>query len=455
MRKISVLLLSAISLLACQKNEKTIINGKFSSYYGMPAKIVGEDIDKDLIIKEDGTFSDTLSVPSNHYTIVAGGAIIPIYLTQGNHLTINADFSENPLKTEFIGKDAKASEYLQSKMKLNSENEATYKEMFAQKPEDFTKSIQEVENKLAKLLEDHASKLEKSFVKLEEKENKFYILGLKTIYPALHKEFTQEEIQMPEAFEQELATLDLDNPKDFKKYPAYKRLVINTFTKNFFELQADKLSEDYPKRWLNFLNKIKNLKTKDLKKEVAPFIAYEMDASNSKESNQMILEILKENITDSLALQQINQKYASLEKLYPGNDVPNFNFENFKGGKTTLESLHGKLVYIDLWATWCVPCLKEIPALQALEKEYHDKDIVFVSISIDQKYEDWKKYLTENKLSGIQLYADLTTENNFAQELEVHSIPYFILLDKYGKIIRVNAPRPSDPQIKKLIDSHL
>lgn len=180
-----------------------------------------------------------------------------------------------------------------------------------------------------------------------------------------------------------------------------------------------------------------------------------MDASNSKESNQMILEILKENITDSLALQQINQKYASLEKLYPGNDVPNFNFENFKGGKTTLESLRGKLVYIDLWATWCVPCLKEIPALQALEKEYHDKDIVFVSISIDQKYEDWKKYLTENKLSGIQLYADLTTENNFAQELEVHSIPYFILLDKYGKIIRVNAPRPSDPQIKKLIDSHL
>ncbi|CEN48102.1 Thioredoxin family protein (fragment) [Capnocytophaga canimorsus] len=126
-------MLSAISLLACQKNEKTIINGKFSSYYGMPAKIVGEDIDKDLIIKEDGTFSDTLSVPSNHYTIVAGGAIIPIYLTQGNHLTINADFSENPLKTEFIGKDAKASEYLQSKMKLNSENEATYKEMFAQK----------------------------------------------------------------------------------------------------------------------------------------------------------------------------------------------------------------------------------------------------------------------------------------------------------------------------------
>ena len=51
----------------------------------------------------------------------------------------------------------------------------------------------------------------------------------------------------------------------------------------------------------------------------------------------------------------------------------------------------GKYVYIDLWASWCVPCCREVPHLQKLEKELENKDVVFLSISIDQNPSAWKK----------------------------------------------------------------
>ena len=76
---------------------------------------------------------------------------------------------------------------------------------------------------------------------------------------------------------------------------------------------------------------------------------------------------------------------------------PTFDYLNYAGGQTKLEDLKGKYVYIDVWATWCGPCLAEIPHLKKVEAAYHDKNIVFLSISIDVKkdYEKWKKFVTD------------------------------------------------------------
>lgn len=69
------------------------------------------------------------------------------------------------------------------------------------------------------------------------------------------------------------------------------------------------------------------------------------------------------------------------------------NFENIKGGTTSLKDLKGKYVYIDVWATWCGPCKAEIPHLKSLEEKYQGKNIVFVSISVDSKedHDAWQK----------------------------------------------------------------
>ncbi|WP_232758881.1 TlpA disulfide reductase family protein [Flavobacterium sp. ALD4] len=72
------------------------------------------------------------------------------------------------------------------------------------------------------------------------------------------------------------------------------------------------------------------------------------------------------------------------------NLSPSFDCDNYYGGKTKLEDFKGKYVYIDVWATWCGPCLAEIPSLKKIEEKFHDRNIAFVSISND-KLEDIEK----------------------------------------------------------------
>ena len=140
-----------------------------------------------------------------------------------------------------------------------------------------------------------------------------------------------------------------------------------------------------------------------------------------------------------------------------GNPSPVFeNYENFNGGTTSLKDLKGKYVYIDVWATWCNPCKAEIPALKELETAYGEK-MHFVSISVDKEktYEDWKKMVAEKELKGVQLHATENWDSAFMKAYAVNSIPRFILLDPSGNVVKPNAPRPSNPKTKELIESLL
>lgn len=148
---------------------------------------------------------------------------------------------------------------------------------------------------------------------------------------------------------------------------------------------------------------------------------------------------------------------ASKAKKLAGKPSPNFDYENFKGGKTKLTDLKGKYVYIDLWATWCAPCRAEIPYLQKIEEKYHGKNIEFVSISIDKAKdnEKWKKFVTDKKLGGVQLFADKDWESEFVTNYGVTGIPRFILVDPNGNVVSADAERPSSPELQTQLDAIL
>lgn len=90
-------------------------------------------------------------------------------------------------------------------------------------------------------------------------------------------------------------------------------------------------------------------------------------------------------------------------KLSVGALSPNFNCTDLSGKKVSLSDFKGKYVYIDIWATWCGPCQREIPHLQKLEEKYHGKDIYFVSISCDNNKKAWENRVRAG-LKGIQLH---------------------------------------------------
>ncbi|WP_053977759.1 redoxin family protein [Mangrovimonas xylaniphaga] len=156
------------------------------------------------------------------------------------------------------------------------------------------------------------------------------------------------------------------------------------------------------------------------------------------------------------------------QDLPQGSPSPVFeNFENHKGGTTSLSDLKGKYVYVDVWATWCGPCKAEIPHLKRIEEEYHDKNIQFVSISVDDgrgfkgenpeaaaaaAKEGWKNMVSEKELGGIQLLADKGWKSDFVQNYKINGIPRFILIDPQGNIVTPDAPRPSSAGLVKLLE---
>lgn len=135
----------------------------------------------------------------------------------------------------------------------------------------------------------------------------------------------------------------------------------------------------------------------------------------------------------------------------PGTNGLQFSYPDKDGKQVSFASLKGKVVLVDVWATWCGPCRAEFPSLKQLEKDIEGKPIQIVSISTDadKDKEKWLKMIKDEGLGGIQLYAG--QNNEFSKYYKVNSIPRFLVFDKNGKIVSVDAPRPSNPKLKELL----
>ncbi len=163
-------------------------------------------------------------------------------------------------------------------------------------------------------------------------------------------------------------------------------------------------------------------------------------------------DFVQSSSSDSLKLALATIKDIR-EKLSKGKPAPGFTYADNEGNQHSLADYKGKYVYVDVWATWCKPCLYEIPSLKKLEEEYSDRSIEFISISIDENKEQWMKFLSEKDLKGIQLHAG--PESEIMKDYMIGGIPRFIFIGPGGELISEEAPRPSSAEIRELMDSFL
>jgi len=144
-----------------------------------------------------------------------------------------------------------------------------------------------------------------------------------------------------------------------------------------------------------------------------------------------------------------------LAQLKPGDAAYAFSYPDKEGKTVKMSDLKGKVVLVDVWATWCGPCKEEIPYLKKLEEEMKGTDVQVVSISVDEaKDKDkWLKMIKDDQLGGLQLFA--TGWSDIAKYYKINGIPRFMVFDKEGKIVTIDSPRPSDPALKALLEKTL
>ena len=206
---------------------------------------------------------------------------------------------------------------------------------------------------------------------------------------------------------------------------------------------------------------ILDLEEKDFRKKVEQ-LKFEYDSilnSYSDLDSALYSSIKNQN---NQMVTYFNSNFERNRVMGKGKPSPKFeNYIDIKGGKKSLDSFKGKYVYIDVWATWCGPCIQQIPYLQNLEKEYYNKNIEFISISTDENRRSggsweaaekkWRDFVKSKNMSGVQLWAG--QDISFQQAYQINSIPRFLLIDPEGKIVNANAPRPSEPRLKQLFTS--
>ncbi|GAA4232385.1 hypothetical protein GCM10022291_07110 [Postechiella marina] len=455
MKKIFIIAL-ATSLFACKKEaliDYAIISGSVLNTVGsesLSINAMDRSFTKTLKVAEDGSFTDTLKTKLNDYVLYDGQNPVFLYLNAGDNIVINYDVKDFSNTLKITGDGSRISNYLIAKRAIETDKLGGNRDFFTLDEAAYKELFDQIANSQIETLEKTAG-LPQDYVEKERRNINYFYLNMLSDYESAHKYYTRKQtFKVSEGFLTELESLDYDNGDDYEASQYYKKIVNSYYNRKAGEIARDQQLSSGGLALIEALStsnqKIKNgilfnYANANLVRERDPKTFYDayMVNSNNEEHKAKITEILKK-------LTATNVGAAS----------PKFiNYENNAGGTTSLDDLKGKYVYIDVWATWCGPCIREIPALKKIEKQFHGKNIEFVSISIDKKkdYDKWKKMIVDKDLGGIQLLADNDWKSSFVQDYGIEGIPRFILIDPNGNIVSANAPRPSNPSLISMIEN--
>jgi thiol-disulfide isomerase/thioredoxin len=155
------------------------------------------------------------------------------------------------------------------------------------------------------------------------------------------------------------------------------------------------------------------------------------------------LAFRKEN---PLISQEFDEKISRISSFY------DLNLFDSTGNRFDMSLYKGKYLVVDFWASWCKPCLANIPALIKMTKNYDSDSIKFISISLDDNLNDWKGAIIKHHFTGIQLTDSNSFNSMSAIYCKVLWVPHYLLVDRSGKIINYDAPQALDPELAVTLD---
>ena len=196
------------------------------------------------------------------------------------------------------------------------------------------------------------------------------------------------------------------------------------------------------------------------------------NAQNEYFSQVMIYKFLNRKFQE-LSFAEIDQIVANESTTLPNewlrklvipfnkkaNQVPDMDLKGFGEERLSFQDLlsekRGYYLYVDLWAAWCLPCIRAFPSVKELQSEYQDKRIQVIYLSVDPNHKFWDQVVQKYDVAiADQSYIVMNLkESEYLNELNMSFIPRYILFDSQGNLIHPNAPRPESREIRVLLDS--
>ncbi len=154
-------------------------------------------------------------------------------------------------------------------------------------------------------------------------------------------------------------------------------------------------------------------------------------------------------------LQRVETALEKLRRVWAGNPAPDFTMTDINGQTFSLSDYQGKVVYLKFWASWCGPCMREVPPAAELKKRFAgEDDLVFMYVSIDVDPRAWEQQVERHGISGI--HARTPGRERGAPALyNVRWIPSFFIIGKDGRIVDHRPPYPSHEGIDEALRAAL
>ena len=146
----------------------------------------------------------------------------------------------------------------------------------------------------------------------------------------------------------------------------------------------------------------------------------------------------------------LKAQYQLAKQLDKGKAAPTFTLKNTEGKQVSLSDFKGKVVYLDFWASWCKPCMREVPHAKKLKAKLSGESVVFLYISADISKKMWKRAIEKKQIKGIHLIAP-GMNHSIVKAYNAQAIPRYVIIDKEGNIWHRNAARPSGKAYEQIM----
>ena len=213
-------------------------------------------------------------------------------------------------------------------------------------------------------------------------------------------------------------------------------------------------------KFLNYIDK--NLSGKDLS-DFMKFV-FIKDLVESSQYWEPEHQLLNTDVMNSMLNVEIENKYYYLISKYSdkffltqrGEKAFDFTGETLYGSAFRLGDLIGKVVFIDVWATWCAPCLESRPKVIDIAKKFAgNSNFEVLMVSVDDSREKWLNFLKNNIENSISnIFIESGMKKNFGRQFNINAIPNYILIDKQGLIVNAYIKEPST-EVQEMITREL
>jgi len=329
---------------------------------------------------------------------------------------------------------------------------ANFMANFQKEPEQFKASRDSLQGAFVDLLEEFKGQgLDREFVDIEQVSIQYTLYGDLNNYPRMHQYYAKvENVELPEDWYDFTSDMDLDDPlllevdqamyflSSWVNSEAPKAAGLGDDSWGTPELLAAKF--DFIDANFSLAEMVEKFKFENLNQH--------LDGGPPTGAEDAIDAYLAAT-TNEENKKTIAEKKAAWASIEAGQVAPTWTLPDIDGKTMSLADFKGKYVYIDFWATWCGPCIAEIPDYRELVKEYAGRNVVFISISVDQDKPKWEAMVKKEKFDWIQLHDAEMMNDDYL----VRYIPTFVLIDTEGKIIDPRAPRPSEAKLREMLDA--